>query len=115
MNMKRLVLTLITGSILGIFCIIGAQVRSGFTQTPTYLFAFWFNRVLMGMFIGLITFHAPLKMVLLRGAIVGLVVSFAFYSATGFQDVIGFAVGAVYGMIIEYVAFRLEKNSQKRI
>lgn len=108
MNKKRLLITLITGAILGVVCILGAQLRSNFTQTPTYLFAFWFNRVLMGMTIGLVSFKLPIKGLLIRGAIIGIIVSFAFYSATGFEDVIGFAVGAIYGMIIEYIAYRFD-------
>ncbi|MFU8793331.1 MAG: hypothetical protein ACNA7K_04825 [Acholeplasmataceae bacterium] len=111
MNKKRLIVALITGTILGLICILGAQVRSGFTQTPVYLFAFWFNRVLMGVVIGLITFQLPLKQTLLRGAIIGLLVSFAFYSATGFEDVIGFAAGIIYGVIIEYAAYKLNSKA----
>jgi hypothetical protein len=38
---------------------------------------------------------------LLRGALFGLLVSFGFYSATGFQDHISFVAGILYGAIIE--------------
>jgi hypothetical protein len=47
-----------------------------------------------------------------RGAILGLLVSFAFYSSTGFADIIGLIAGIIYGVIIEYVAFRLGKRSK---
>jgi len=45
-------------------------------------------------------------MSLARGAVLGLVVSFAFYSAIAFQDVISFLAGIGYGVIIEAVAFK---------
>ncbi len=106
---KRLVIGLITGAILGIFCIIGAQVRSDFTQTGSYLFSFWYNRVLMGLVIGLFSSNYKLRFLLLRGAIVGALVSLAFYSATGFSDLIGFLAGIVYGVIIEFVLYKLVK------
>ena len=47
-----------------------------------------------------------------RGAFLGLLVSFAFYSSTGFRDVIGFIAGIVYGVIIEHVALRLGEKSR---
>jgi len=34
-------------------------------------------------------------------------ISFAFYSATEFLDLTGFLVGAVYGIIIEFVAKKI--------
>jgi putative flippase GtrA len=44
--------------------------------------------------------------VIARGAILGLIVSFAFYSSTGFNDVVSFLAGIIYGIIIEFVAFK---------
>lgn len=106
MSYKRLVIGLIFGALLGIVCIIGAQIRSGYNQPSWYLFAFWFNRLLMGGVIGLIPIKTPLNKRLLRGAIVGIVISFAFYSATNYADLTGFLVGAIYGVIIEYGLFK---------
>src|SRR5690554_4001470 len=99
---KRLIISIMVGSILGIFCIIGAQLRSGFDKDAVYLFAFWYNRFLMGVVIGLLS-PTSLKKSLIRGLIIGLIVSFAFYSTTGFSDIIGFVVGLFYGVIIAYV------------
>ncbi len=104
MNYKRLIIGLIMGAILGVICIIGANLRYDGSLSTGYLFAFWFNRVLIGLFIGLlVSIKKPLHLAL-RGAFVGLLISFAFYSATEFLDVTGFLVGAVYGVIIEFVA-----------
>jgi len=103
---------IITGAALGVICIIGAQVRSGFERDAVYLFSFWFNRLLMGIVIGLAWSKLNTMQAIARGAILGLLVSFAFYSSTGFADIIGFVAGIVYGVIIEYVALKLGERSK---
>ncbi|QRN84762.1 hypothetical protein JR334_07135 [Clostridia bacterium] len=102
---KRMKTSLITGAILGIVCIVGAQLRSDFSKDAIYLFSFWYNRVLIGLVIGLAIKNLELKKALARGAILGFLVSFAFYSSTGFADPVGFSAGIVYGIIIEFVCF----------
>jgi uncharacterized membrane protein (UPF0136 family) len=109
-NKKRLIVSLIAGAILGVVCIIGAQLRSGFEKEIGYLFAFWYNRLLMGLVIGLVS-AIPFKKALIRGFILGVMISFAFYSATEFNDLIGFVAGAFYGIIIEYVAYQFGHKS----
>ena len=109
---RRMLICIITGAILGVVCIIGAQVRSGFENDAVYLFSFWFNRLLMGIVIGLAWSKLNTMQAIARGAILGLLVSFAFYSSTGFADIIGFIAGIVYGVIIEYVALRLGERSR---
>lgn len=81
-------------------------MRSGFEQNVIYLFAFWYNRLLMGIVIGFLDGKLGLPKVLYRGALIGLLVSFAFYSSTGFGDPVGFIAGIIYGVIIEYVAYK---------
>ncbi|MFU8786815.1 MAG: hypothetical protein ACNA7U_06145 [Candidatus Izemoplasmataceae bacterium] len=107
MNKKRLLIGIITGALLGVVCIIGAQVRSGFTQNIDYLFAFWYNRLLMGTVLGLLT-GIPLNKAIIRGIILGTLISFAFYASTGFADVIGFIAGIVYGIIIETTLYHFD-------
>ena len=113
MNTKRLLLGISAGAILGIFCIIGASVRSGFTHEADYLFAFWYNRVIIGMAIGLASQLNDLRKVILRGAIIGTAVSFAFLSSTGFGDFVGFFAGLVYGVIIDFVLFKTKMLRNK--
>ena len=109
---RRMLVCVIAGALLGVVCIVGAQVRSGFANDALYLFSFWFNRLLMGVVIGLAWGKLSTPQAIGRGALLGLLVSFAFYSSTGFQDVIGFVAGIIYGIIIEYAALRLgEKTS----
>lgn len=100
---KRLIVSLVAGALLGVVCILGATLRYSESLGNSYLFAFWFNRLLMGFVIGLIVLRGDLYIRLIKGAIIGLIVSFAFYSATDFYDLIGFLVGAAYGAIIVYV------------
>ena len=100
---KRLLISLIMGVLLGVFCIIGAQARFGNTLDSVYLFSFWFNRFLLGLVIGLIPHEKILSKALLRGAVLGIIISFAFYSSTDFLDHTGFVVGAIYGIIIELI------------
>jgi len=105
---KRLFVSVIAGAILGVICVVGAQLRSSFDYSAEYLFSFWFNRLLMGIVIGLFVVQPNMKKALIRGAIIGILVSFAFYSSTGFNDHIGFLVGAVYGVIIEFSALKIK-------
>lgn len=107
---KRMIITLITGGILGVFCIIGAKLRFSDELSNMYIFGFWFNRLFMGFVFGLLTKAKDLKTILLRGIIIGLWVSFAFYSASEFLDLTGFLVGALYGVIIESVSYLLDKK-----
>ena len=109
---RRMLVCIITGALLGIICIIGAQLRSGFTNEAYYLFAFWFNRLIMGIVIGLACGRLNTLQAIGRGAFLGLLVSFAFYSSTGFKDIIGFIAGIVYGVIIEYAALRLDEKAR---
>ncbi len=111
---KRLLISIISGAILGVFCILGANLRFNGELSRTFLFAFWFNRLLMGIVIGLINQPLPYTKRLIRGFIIGIIVSFAFYSATDFQDLLGFLVGGVYGVIIEIAAYSFTKPLRRR-
>ena len=103
---QRMKVSLIAGAILGVVCIVGASIRSDFGLGATYLFAFWYNRLLMGFVVGLFGGKIEMPKVLYRGAGIGLIVSFAFYSSTGFNDPVGFIAGIIYGVIIESVAYK---------
>ena len=106
----RLKLALIGGALLGIICVVGAYQRSGGTASPTFIFALWFNRVIIGLAVGAPWQTTSRNKSLLRGAIIGLLVSFAFYSSTNFEDPISFIAGVVYGVILEAWLSRPEKQ-----
>lgn len=98
---KRMKEALIGGALLGIICVVGAYVRSGLTASPVFVFSLWYNRVIIGLAVGAPWSDQSRRRSLLRGVVLGLLVSFAFYSATGFTDPISFLAGILYGVILE--------------
>lgn len=106
---KKLKISIISGAILGIICIIGGGIRMGYSGNGLYLFALWYNRLIMGILIGL-TKMQPGSSGLFKGAALGLIVSLAFYLSTGMSDHVSFLAGIVYGVIIVAVARRYELN-----
>jgi len=107
---KRMKACIASGAVLGVFCIVGAYVRSAFQSDASFLFALWYNRLVMGLLIGLAGGNLGWPKVIGRGALFGLIVSFAFYSSTGFNDIVSFLAGIVYGIIIEYIAFKYDDD-----
>jgi len=107
---KRLTISIVAGALLGIVCIIGGSIRaSGFAGSELFLIAMWYNRVIMGLTIGLAGDWQLIEGAAnryLRGILIGLLISAAFFLSTGFQDVLAFFAGLIYGVIIEYVAHR---------
>lgn len=115
---RRLCVSLIAGAILGVFCIIGGSVRgTGGADPGLYLVALWYNRVVMGLLIGL---AGGLQLIdrswnpYLRGAVLGLLVSLAFFLSTGATDVVSFLAGVVYGVLIDWAAGRWGTSSPER-
>ncbi|MGA1795473.1 MAG: hypothetical protein ACMUIL_06375 [bacterium] len=110
MSKKRLTISVVTGAVLGVICIIGGSVRAGgFAGRGLYLFAMWYNRVIMGLIIGLAGGWRIVNGSLnryIRGALLGLLVSLAFFLSTGMRDIVAFFAGIVYGVIIEFAARR---------
>ncbi|GAU78831.1 hypothetical protein [Fusibacter sp. 3D3] len=106
---RRMKVALVGGALLGFLCVVGAYIRSDFTASPTFVFSLWYNRVILGLVVGAPWVEKGRRKVLFRGALLGLLISFAFYSSTGFQDPISFVAGIVYGMILEGWLSRSEK------
>jgi len=100
---KKFTISIITGALLGVICIIGGGIRMGFSGNGLQLFALWYNRVIMGILIGL-TKMTPGSSSLLKGGFYGLLVSLAYYLSTGMNDLVSFLAGIVYGVIIVAVA-----------
>jgi uncharacterized membrane protein len=106
---RRMKEALIGGALLGIVCVVGAFIRSGATASTVFVFSLWYNRVIIGLAVGAPWKDTSRSKALLRGAILGLLVSFAFYSSTGFEDPISFVAGIVYGVILEWWLSRSKK------
>ena len=110
MKKRRIILSVLTGAVLGIFCIVGVGTRIGFDGNEMFLFAMWYNRVIMGLLIGLaydLKFIDSDKNYILRGLILGLLVSLAITFTSEFRDWPSFFAGIVYGVIIDFVGTRL--------
>ena len=62
-----------------------------------------FKNIEIDSFDGLLVDYAARRkaQAILRGAALGLAVSFAFYATSGFEDPISFVAGIVYGALIE--------------
>lgn len=99
---RRMKTSLIGGALLGVVCVIGAYVRSGNTASPGFVFSLWYNRVILGLVVGAPWRRTDRTWSILRGALFGLLISFAFYSSTSFQDPVSFAAGIGYGVILEW-------------
>ncbi len=105
---KRLTISIITGALLGVLCIIGISYRLGVEGNEWFLAANWINRVLIGLVIGL---AGKLKLhPALRGILLGSIVSFSLYIATDFRDPAGFGAGIVYGLIIDLIATKYSRK-----
>lgn len=104
---KKLKVSIITGALLGVICIIGGGIRMGYSGNELYLFALWYNRLIMGILIGL-TKMMPGAKGLLKGGFLGLIVSLAFYLSTGMTDLVSFLAGIIYGVIIVAAARKYE-------
>jgi hypothetical protein len=106
---NKLMVSVISGSLLGIICIIGGGIRMGFSGNELYLFALWYNRLIMGFLIGLTKMNSGISG-LVKGGFFGLIVSFAFFLSTGMNDIISFLAGIVYGVIIVAVARKYQTS-----
>lgn len=98
--MKKYIKGIALGALLGIVCVVGASLRSSALLSMTYLFAFWFNRVMMGLMFSFLPYIKSTFNKMIVGIVLGLLVSLMFYSATDFKDLIGFVVGGIYGVIL---------------
>jgi len=106
---NRMKVALTGGALLGLVCVVGASIRSGFTVSPSFVFSLWYNRVIIGLAVGAPWNETGRNYSMIRGALLGLMVSFAFYSSTGFKDPVSFVAGILYGVILEAWLSRTKK------
>ena len=119
-SVKRIGFGIIFGAILGIFCILGASGRvGGWTGNEILLIGLWYNRVIMGLLIGLAGDLYLIKNdnrskwlnTTLRGAVLGFLVALQFYLSTTFLDLLSFLAGIAYGIIIDLLSTKLTQKS----
>lgn len=109
---KRLMSGVIGGALLGLICVAGAMIRSDLSASPAVIFPLWYNRVIIGLAVGAPWPDTSRSKAIARGAVLGLLVSFSYYSATGFVDHVSFMAGIVYGVILEGWLSRPGRPSQ---
>lgn len=102
---KRMKKSIVMGVVLGIFCVIGAYKRSGNQLNVINIFSLWYNRLILGFIIGAPWKSSGMKKSIVRGAVIGFIISFQFYIFTNFVDTVSFVAGIVYGVIIEIFLF----------
>ncbi len=114
MNGKRIAIATAIGLLCGLFCAYGtiwiAESKLWFVITTGLLALIVYNRVLIGLFIGLGD-NIPLHPVI-RGAVIGAIISLAMAIRgmidTSITDGLTFiAFGVVYGIIADFVATKL--------
>ncbi len=109
---RRAIIGVLAGALLGILCIVGVGWRIGFEGNWMFLFAMWYNRVVMGLLIGL-AYDVKLiksdKNFIVRGLILGLVMTLAITFTSEFRDWPSFFAGLAYGPIIDWVATKYGK------
>lgn len=120
MKRKRLGIAILTGVLLGVLCIIGVGLRlpGGYLANWVFLIGMWYNRVIMGVVIGLADELVIIKgennrmwaNAIVRGLLFGLFVSAAIFLSTEFRDIPSFFAGIVYGIIIDLVATALSRT-----
>ena len=122
-NARRTGIAVLTGALLGVLCIIGVGARiPGNYLNLIYLTGVWYNRVIMGLVVGLAGGITLIKSdktknypnAVVRGLIIGIVVSSATLlmvtdTAGWIIDLLGWFAGIMYGLIIDLVATATEK------
>ncbi|MGY5858699.1 MAG: hypothetical protein RTU63_04965 [Candidatus Thorarchaeota archaeon] len=118
-NYRRIGAAIIVGALLGVLCIIGvgSRIPGGYSNV-VYLTAVWYNRVIMGIIVGLAGGITIVKSerkknfpnAIVRGLIIGIVVSSAtLLLSETIIDWLGWIAGIAYGPIIDVVATATEK------
>jgi len=123
---KRLIISTLTGAILGVACIIGVgqRVPGGYAENAAYLIGIWAMRVLLGIMIGLAAGITLIKgdgwekwvNAGVRGTIFGLLFSVAILLMDKYLDagISTSIAGIAYGLIIDLVAtFFTRKKKEK--
>ncbi|MBD3398587.1 hypothetical protein GF412_05085 [Candidatus Micrarchaeota archaeon] len=110
MNWKRLAIALLVGALAGVFCAYGTSEldpeEMGFEIDDALLITTFYNRLLIGLVVGLaggvVLLNGVLANAALRGLVLGAVVSVAIGFYGGMEILVLF--GAIYGLIADVVA-----------
>ena len=119
---RRIGIAVIVGALLGVLCIIGVGSRiPGNYSNVVYLTAVWYNRVIMGLMVGLAGGVTLIKSdkeknfmnAIVRGLIIGVIVTSAtLLLSETILDWLGWLAGIAYGPIIDVIATVAEKSTK---
>ncbi len=114
MRHKRLILALVTSTLLGILCAYMATIFKPVEITTLGLIATVYNRSLTGLFIGLLSnlkiFRNEKLNCIARGGLVGFLISWAMVMPFGLKATMFSLFGFIYGTITDLVATFLTKR-----
>lgn len=119
---RRIGIAVIVGALLGVLCIIGVGSRiPGNYSNVVYLTAVWYNRVIMGLMVGLAGGITIIKSdkeknfvnAIVRGLIIGVIITSAtLLLSETILDWLGWLAGVAYGPIIDVIATVAEKSTK---
>jgi len=123
-NYKRLIISTVTGALLGIVCIIGVGLRieGGYLENIVYLLGIWMSRLVLGVLIGFVEDFTILSgigwkkwvNVSIRGIFFGLLLSVTVLLLDPYYSYTTFAAGIAYGLVTDLVAtFFTRKKTAK--
>ena len=123
-NYKRLIISTVTGALLGIVCIIGVGLRieGGYLENIVYLLGIWMSRLVLGVLIGFVEDFTILPSMGwkkwvnagIRGIFFGLLLSVTVLLLDPYYSYTTFAAGIAYGLITDLVAtFFTRKKEEK--
>ena len=112
---KRLIISTITGALLGIICVVGLGIRifgGDYLGNIVYLLGIWLSRLVLGVMIGFVGEFTIIPgnkwkkwiNVSVRGIFFGLLISTTVLLIDPYFNYTTFAMGIVYGLIIDLVA-----------
>ncbi len=117
----RIVIATGLGMILGLICILGQSLRMPENPLPNatiYLLGAWYNRVIMGILIGCADDWQFLKNkslnAILRGAVLGALVSVSFGLLQQRIEIIYFLAGIVWGILNDTFTTWILQNWKKK-
>ena len=119
MNSKRIILGIVLGAIFGIICATGAFIllssEPSIPNLTMYLAGAFYNRIIMGFLIGL---ASEIKIVkdknniinsIIRGAILGILVSTGFAFFNVYLNINFFIMGIVFGVLNDLISTKISK------
>ena len=122
-NYKRFLISIFTGAVLGVICIVGVGQRTQGTylENIVYLLGIWGMRVILGIIIGLAEGIIIIKgeqwqkwvNASIRGIVFGLITSTAVLLMDYQLSFMTFGAGIAYGLIIDLVATWLGKKKKE--